>query len=77
MSFIPVMMYLTGLAVFGIMYWLMDGILDIFTAMNIADTTTFTPYPFLLYLWSGIIIAYVVFGGIWLIRKYNEREYYG
>jgi hypothetical protein len=70
MSFIPVMMYLTGLAVFGFIYWLLDGIEKIFvgTGLAVAGDT----YDILLYLWLGIIVVYVLFGGIWLIRSYNE-----
>ena len=31
----------------------------------------------LLYIWTGAIIIYLIFGGYWVIRKYNEREYRG
>ena len=75
MSFLPVMMYLTGLAVFGFIYWLLDGIEKIFVGLGIA--TTGNTYDLLLYFWLGIIIVYVLFGGIWLIRSYNERDNIG
>lgn len=74
-SFIPVALYLIGLIVFGFITWLMDGILAIFRSMNIADTTTYGAYDILIYFWYAIIIIYLVFGGIWLVRTYNEREY--
>jgi len=73
-----VLLYLIGLVLFGFMYWLMNGILDIGKATGLADTTTYTVYPLLLLLWSAIIVIYVIFGGIWLIRSYNEfNQYYG
>ena len=71
-SFIPVMMYLTGLAVFGFIYWLLDGIEKIFVGTGLAVTGD--TYDILMYLWLGIIVVYVLFGGIWVIRSYNERE---
>jgi hypothetical protein len=77
MSFIPVLMYFTGLAVFGFSYWLLDGILSIFRGTNIANTTTYHSYPLLLMLWAGIVVVYLIFGGIWLVRKYNEIEQMG
>ena len=77
MSFIPAMMYIIGLVAFGIFYWLLDGILDILIATNIADTTTYGVYPLLLYFWSGLVICYLIFGGIWVVRTYNEKERMG
>lgn len=74
-NFTNVLLYLIGLAVFGFIYWLLDGILDIFIAANIADTTTFTPWELMTYVWAGIVIVYLVFGGIWLIRSFQKRTY--
>lgn len=76
-SFIPVAMYLIGLIVFGFLTWLLDGILVIFREMNIADTTTYGAYDFLWMAWYGVVVIYLIFGGIWLVRTYNEREYQG
>jgi len=75
MSFIPVIQYLAGLVVFGFTYWLMNGILDEIKDTGIAVASD--SYNLLLYLWVGIIIIYLVFGGWWLVRKYDEREYMG
>lgn len=72
-SFIPVLMYILGLGMFGFMYWLMNGILTSFIDVGIHKTGN--AYNLLSYIWVGIIIIYLVFGGIWLVRKYNEREY--
>jgi hypothetical protein len=46
-----------------------------FRAMNLANTTDFGAYDILIYLWYGIVVVYLIFGGIWLIRTYNEQQY--
>ena len=66
-------MYIIGIVVFGFIYWLLDGMLDIIKAANVADTTTFSSYDLLLYVWAGIVIVYVIFGGIWLIRSFQGQ----
>lgn len=73
MSFIPVAMFLGGGGVLGFIGWLLNGILDEFKAVNIHETGDI--YDFLLYVWLGVFIVYWVFGGYWVIRKYNESEY--
>jgi cytochrome b subunit of formate dehydrogenase len=73
-SVIPVLMYLIGLIVFGFIYWLLGGILDVFRVMNIEDSTTYTVGPFLWYIFAGLVVVYLLVGGIWLIRTYNEKE---
>lgn len=75
MSFIPVLAYGLGLGVFGFTYWLMDGILDYFRELGIHESGTI--YDFLIFAWMAAVVIYVVFGGWWLIRKYNEEEYVG
>ena len=75
MSFIPTMNYLIGLAVFGFAYWILDGILDMFIEVDVhvAGTT----FDVMHMLWTASLIVYIIFGGWWLIRKYNERNMYG
>ena len=73
MSFVPVMGYLMGLGVFGFTYWLMDGILDDFIAVGVHETGNI--WDFLQYGWVGLLIIYIIFGGIWVIKKYNENQY--
>lgn len=68
-----VFLYLIGIVVFGLIYWLLNGILDIIKATNVADTTTFTSYDLMLYVWAGIVIVYVLFGGLWLIRSFQNQ----
>lgn len=75
MSFIPVLEYLAGLTVFGFVYWLMDGIMDNLRASGIGEGGSV--YDLLFFLWAGILVVYMIFGGWWLVRKYNEREPFG
>lgn len=71
MSFLPVVEYLAGLAFFGVGYWLLDGILDEISPVS----TTGNVYELGLYVWIGIIFIYLIFGGIWVVRKYTQKEY--
>lgn len=75
MSFIPVLEYLGGLGFFGFIYWLMNGILNIMKAAGVSITGNV--YLFLGMIWTAIIFIYLIFGGIWLVRKYTEVEYMG
>jgi succinate dehydrogenase/fumarate reductase cytochrome b subunit len=72
-----VILYFIGIVVFGFLYWLLNGIVTIFRDMNIANTTDFTPYDLLLYIWAGIVIVYLVFGGIWMVRSFQRQNMYG
>lgn len=73
MSAIHVIEYIGGLAFFGFLYWIMNGILVEF--LDFSETGAV--YNLALYVWPGIIIVYLIFGGIWVVRKYNERQYIG
>lgn len=73
MSAVYVFEYILGLGVFGFLYWILDSIQhDISIASSTGDVFTL-----LSYVWTGLIVLYIIFGGIWVVRKYNEREYYG
>lgn len=63
--------------VFGFIYWLLDGMMDIFVRTGVADTTTFTVYPLLMFVWAGIVVVYLVFGGIWLVRSFQQQTMIG
>lgn len=65
--------YGIGLGVFGFIYWLLDGIMDDFVAAGIHETGS--TYTLLMFIWTAAIVIYVIFGGWWVIRKYNEEEY--
>ena len=73
MSAIPVMMYLAGIPTFGLLYWLMDGIMDSILSQNVHVTGDVFDLGF--YLWAGMLIVYLIFGGIWVVRKYDEAQY--
>lgn len=73
MSFIPVLQYCFGLGVFGFVYWLLEGIRELIVDLGISETGS--AFDLIMLLWAGVLIVYLIFGGIWVIRKYNEAEY--
>jgi len=75
MSFVPVLQYGLGLGVFGFIFWLMDNIMEDIIGAGVHETGAV--YSLLMYIWMGCLVIYVVFGGWWVIRKYNEIEYQG
>ena len=75
MSAIPVLQYSIGIGVFGFVYWLLDGILDTMKATGVSETGSV--YDIMIFLWLAILVIYLIFGGIWVVRKYNEAEYRG
>ena len=63
--------YIGGIFTFGFLYWLLDGIRkDIQVVATTGDT-----YDLLLMMWGALLIVYLIFGGVWVIRKYNEDQY--
>jgi len=73
MSALPVIEYLGGLCFFGLIYWLLDGIrVEIQTVSETGNV-----YDLAIWVWAGIVILYLIFGGIWVVRKYTEFEYRG
>ena len=77
MSFLPVMEYLAGLAVFGFVYWIIDDILSEILNVGYPLMVSGQVYNLYSYLWVGIILLYLIFGGWWLVRKFNEKQYQG
>ena len=75
MSAIPVLQYVVGLGIFGFTYWLLDGILETVILAGVHKTGSI--FDYLLYFWTGCIVLYIIFGGWWVVRKYNEAEYQG
>jgi hypothetical protein len=68
-----IFLYIIGLVVFGFIYWLLDNMMTLFKAANVADTTTFSCWTLLICVWAGIVIVYVIFGGLWLIRSFQSQ----
>ena len=57
--------YLIGLVVFGLMYWLLNGILVEFRVFSIQDSV----YYFCNYMWGAAIFVYLIVGIFYLIRR--------
>lgn len=74
MSYVPVLAYLGGIGVFGFVYWLLDGILDYLIEVGVHETGSV--WSFLTYGWTGLLVMYIIFGGIWVMRQYNIDQYY-
>lgn len=77
MSFTNVILYLIGLVVFGFVYWLLNGITDILKVSGIHNATDFTSYDILMLVWGGIVVVYLIFGGIWVIRSFSRKTITG
>lgn len=75
MSFVPVLEYLAGIAAFGFIYWIMDGVLGALRSSGVSATGDV--YNLMFYMWAAILLIYLLFGGWWLVRKYDERKYPG
>lgn len=73
MSFIPVVKYMIGLGIFGFTYWILGSILE--TIVDEGVHTAGITFNILHALWTGGLLVYLVFGGWWLIRRYDEKEY--
>jgi len=73
MSMIPVVMYTLGIICFGFAGWIVNGIKDALISANIHETGN--TYDFMIYIYTAIFIVYLLFGGFWLIKKYNESNY--
>jgi len=69
------MTYGLGIGVFSFLGWLLNGILDEIKAANFHQNADV--YALFNYAWVGLFVAYLVFGGWWVVRKYNEEEYVG
>ena len=74
MSFVPVLSYLGGLAVFGVVRWFLHGVLAEFWFLG--DTTENT-YILAGYFWDAVVIVFIIFGALYLIRQYTKPKYQG
>ena len=72
MSAIPVVAYVAGIFTFGFIRWLLQGMFEIFGTYS----ETGSVYDLILYFWAGALIVYLIFGGWYVIRLYNEQHYY-
>jgi len=73
MSFIPALGYTAGIGVLGFVGWILGGIKDDLVDIGIHETGSV--WTLLLYLWTAMFIIYLIFGGYYVIRQYNEDRY--
>ena len=73
MSFIPVVSYVAGIFTFGFLFWILDSIKEAVQTYS----STGDVYNLMLYFWTGSLIVYLIFGGWYVVRLYNEQNYYG
>lgn len=60
--------YLIGLAIFGLIWWLFNGILPTIGIVSVKDDV----YTLTNYLWGGSIIFYLVMGMFYFWRRIKE-----
>ena len=66
-------MYGIGAGVLGFIGWILGGVKDIIIDEGIH--TTGNLFDLMQYIWTAMFIIYLVFGGWWMVRKYNEDQY--
>jgi len=73
MSFLPVVKYFVGLGVFGFAYWILGDIFE--TIIDEGVHTSGVTFNIIHMFFTGGLLVYMIFGGWWLIRMYNEDKY--
>ena len=63
--------YMFGLGIFGLTYWLLNGILVEFRSVSSPGDV----YDWGNYVWWGSLVVYLVFGAFWLPRKLKEWQF--
>lgn len=75
MSAAPVLGYVIGIGVFATGAWFLNGIKDILVDNVVYEHNVV--FSFFQYVWTAAFIIFLVGGGIYLIRRYSERQYQG
>ena len=57
--------YLMGLATFGLIYWLLNGILPEFALISVKDDV----YQFAMWSWAAAVVVYLLFGMFYFFRS--------
>jgi len=65
------MEYIGGIAIYGLGFWLLNGIQQEINPIS----QTGNVYDFAIFAWYGSLIAYLISGGIWVVRIYTEEQY--
>ena len=60
--------YLIGLGVFGFVYWLLNGILQVFGALSTKDVV----YDICMFFWAAALVIYLVFGPFYFWNRLKE-----
>jgi len=75
MSAAPVLGYVLGIGIFAAAGWFLNGIKDTFIDVGMHQSNDVL--VFFQYIWTAVFILFLVFGGIYVIRQYNEKSYMG
>lgn len=57
--------YLMGFPFFGLVYWIMNGILVDLRSISVQDTV----FQYGNYIWAACVVIYIVFGIFYFIRR--------
>ena len=71
-SAVYVIEYLAGLFIFGLIYWILNGILPTLATMS----STGDVYNLAGYLWSASVIIYLIFGIWYFIIRIKTWKYF-
>jgi hypothetical protein len=71
-SAVYVLEYLSGLLFFGLLYWILNGILPYFAEMS----TKGDVYTLAGYLWAGAVVVYLIFGIWYFIIRIKTWKYF-
>jgi len=75
MSAGPVIGYVFGIGIFAAAGWFLNGIKDAILGVGLHQNNDVL--VFFQYVWTATFILFLIFGGIYVIRQYNEKSYTG
>lgn len=57
--------YMLGIPIFGITYWILNGILVDLRVMSVQDTV----FSYANYIWAATVVFYILFGIFYFLRR--------
>ena len=72
MSAAPMLGYIIGIGIFSGVGWFLKGIMETFLDTGVYQTNSVL--TFFQYLWAAVFIIFLIGGGIYVIRQYNEMQ---
>jgi len=75
MSAAPVIGYIIGIGIFSGVGWFLNGIIETFLDTGIYQTNNVL--TFFQYIWAAVFMVFLIGGGLYVIRQYNEQRYSG